>query len=58
MPTVLAFSSGGGGMALIVSATMPTDLQYLDGRTVWLNSTNNKIYFYTDNAWRALNTYQ
>lgn len=55
MPTLCLFGGGGGSsMKFVSSATAPLDTS---GRTVWFNTTNNHLYFYSNGEWRAINTY-
>lgn len=69
MPTILAFGGGGGGGMKFISASSTgsgtsiqpsgyTDAKYKDGSWAWYNTSNDRLYFYSNNQWRALNTYQ
>ena len=44
-----------GAMLFFAGATAPTDTS---GRTAWLDTANNRLKFYWDGAWRAVNTWQ
>jgi len=55
MPTICAFAGGGGGVKFVSSQTAPADTS---GRTIWYNSSDHRLYVYSDSAWRAINTYQ
>lgn len=44
-----------GAMLFFAGATAPTDTS---GRTAWLDTANNRLKFYWDDAWRAVNTWQ
>ena len=42
-------------MLFYAGASAPSDTS---GRTAWLDTTNKRLKFYWDGAWRAVNTYQ
>jgi hypothetical protein len=46
----MVFSSGGGGECVVVSPTQPTNPR--EGM-LWLNSTNGKIYVYSQSQWEV-----
>ena len=61
MPTLIAFNTSttptesGNNIKIYYGGTSPSDTS---GKTAWYNTSTNRLYFYTDGAWRAIGVYQ